>query len=114
MLLIILKTPMSKTSLVNLARMAKRFCIQIDGYKSQVDNDLEAGNKILHNFQIADRVIDDDLDDTKILDHNLRVIKEYTNSIPKIANANIVNFYLFTQNIVTLCKLNLRLLKTEQ
>jgi len=90
----------SRTTLLNVLKMAKRLCMRLDGFKDLVDNDIETCKKIVFNFNKADRVIDDEDTSQTMFNDNMHFIQEYSVTAPRIGNSDMANYYMQIKNIL--------------
>lgn len=94
-----------KKDILKLLDILTRLNNQFLRFKEHVDKDIHSMNQFLDNLRYKITYMESS-ENNELYKNNIRVVNHVTKAIPRIANGNVINYYIFIKNLLWLAKLN--------
>lgn len=97
----------TKRELLELLKLVNNMIAKFDHFKSEIDKDIAAGDAVLELTKKIAKEFGTGGDTRS----KRKVIHASTVLVPKVANANIINYFTIAKDVVWLLNVNYRMLK---
>lgn len=98
---------MKKQELVDFVNYINGINANFSGFKKKIEENVDAGKKIVDMLKHDENIVkpDDSKEESDTLKYNIKIINQFTSLVPKLGNANVINYFHMLKNMLWLSKL---------